>query len=511
MCATIDNVNEEKPGKTPDNTGRGKTLYGTCYYSDSLLDAVQSGLLFFDSDGIVFRINTMARQDLYLPDDAEGHRLVELISTDFRGGDILPELLSRFDVPEIRQVLLPQDTLLCTKDSKAAFFAAGQISRLEQGCFVFSYRNVLNEMTNEYMIKMALSVSKIFPWFYDFEQGKMIIDRRYFDYTGIPTEDNSMTLEAYSERLPPDDRAAMAHAFTLQLNGQHYPYPVPFRLRRGDGTYEWFEGQSTYLGQIKNMPYRIVGICMSTQAHKNIEEALTAAKEKAEQSDRLKSAFLANMSHEIRTPLNAIVGFSNLLTAGDADTCREEAQEYAALISKNCDYLITLVTDILDLSRIETGAMEYCVAEHSLFQILSDIYKKYADRLPAGVKLNLLLPPDDIRITTDALRLRQVIEHLVGNAAKFTAKGHVDLGCTSTDEGEGIRLFISDTGCGIPTDLTEKIFDRFYQIDSFKQGAGLGLSVCKTIIEGMGGRIAVSSRPGKGSRFTVKIPVTPKK
>lgn len=137
----------------------------------------------------------------------------------------------------------------------------------------------------------------------------MIIDRRYFDYTGIPTEDNSMTLEAYSERLHPDDRAAMAHAFTLQLNGQHYPYPVPFRLRRGDGTYEWFEGQSTYLGQIKNMPYRIVGICMSTQAHKNIEEALTAAKEKAEQSDRLKSAFLANMSHEIRTPLNAIVGF----------------------------------------------------------------------------------------------------------------------------------------------------------------------------------------------------------
>ena len=133
MCATIDNVNEEKPGKTPDNTGRGKTLYGTCYYSDSLLDAVQSGLLFFDSDGIVFRINTMARQDLHLPDDAEGHRLVELISTDFRGGDILPELLSRFDVPEIRQVLLPQDTLLCTKDSKAAFFAAAKYPGSNRG------------------------------------------------------------------------------------------------------------------------------------------------------------------------------------------------------------------------------------------------------------------------------------------------------------------------------------------------------------------------------------------
>ena len=511
MCATIDNVNEEKPGKTPDNTGRGKTLYGTCYYSDSLLDAVQSGLLFFDSDGIVFRINTMARQDLHLPDDAEGHRLVELISTDFRGGDILPELLSRFDVPEIRQVLLPQDTLLCTKDSKAAFFAAGQISRLEQGYFVFSYRNVLNEMTNEYMIKMALSVSKIFPWFYDFEQGKMIIDRRYFDYTGIPTEDNSMTLEAYSERLHPDDRAAMAHAFTLQLNGQHYPYPVPFRLRRGDGTYEWFEGQSAYLGQLKNMPYRIIGVCMSTQAHKDIEKALTIAKDKAEQSDRLKSAFLANMSHEIRTPLNAVVGFSNLLARGDADISKEEAEEYAALISKNCDYLLTLVSDILDLSRFEAGSMEFCFTNQPLGQILSDIHEKYANRIPAGIRFNLLVPPHDIRIDTDALRLRQVMEHLVGNALKFTEKGHIDLGYSLTGDGKEVRLFVTDTGCGIPSDMTEKVFDRFYKIDSFKQGAGLGLSVCKTIIEGMGGRIAVSSQPGKGSRFTVRLPMKQQK
>lgn len=244
---------------------------------------------------------------------------------------------------------------------------------------------------------------------------------------------------------------------------------------------------------------------------KEDEIELRKAKDKAEESDRLKSAFLANMSHEIRTPLNAIVGFSNLLAGGDPDISEEEADEYAALISKNCDYLLTLVSDILDLSRFEAGSMEFCFTNQPLGHILSDIHGKYADRIPAGVRFNLLVPPHDIRIDTDALRLRQVMEHLVGNALKFTEKGHIDLGYSLTGDGKEVRLFVTDTGCGIPSDMTEKVFDRFYKIDSFKQGAGLGLSVCKTIIEGMGGRIAVSSQPGKGSRFTVRLPMKQQK
>ena len=244
---------------------------------------------------------------------------------------------------------------------------------------------------------------------------------------------------------------------------------------------------------------------MSTQAFKNIEEALTLAKNRAEQSDKLKSAFLANMSHEIRTPLNAIVGFSNLL-AGEEAIDTAESREYAALINKNCDYLLTLVSDILDLSSIETGAMEFRFAEYSLARMLTDIYEKFAGRMPEGVKFNLLLPPDDVRIDTDVLHLRQVMDHLVGNAVKFTRKGRIDLGCSPSGDGTGVRLFVADTGCGIPADKTGKIFERFYKIDAFKQGAGLGLAVCKTIMEGLGGRIDVTSRPGKGSRFTVKIP-----
>lgn len=478
---------------------------------DSLLNALQTSVIFFDTEGIVFRTNDMALKNLNVTGDIGGRRLTELISIMYHNQNILPGLLSRFADAQTGQVMLPQDVLIVSNEGKATFFAAGSLSRLDCGNFLFSYRNIVDEMTQEYMIKMALSTTRIFPWFYDMERKKMVIDPRYFDYTGIATQDGTMTLEAFSERLHPEDRAAMAHAFSLQLNGEHYPYPVPFRLLRGDNRYEWFEGQSTYLGQVKGMPYRIVGICMSTQAHKDIEQALTDAKDRAEQSDRLKSAFLANMSHEIRTPLNAIVGFSNLLTGGEINPESEDAKEYSALINKNCDHLLSLVSDILDLSRIETGAMEYSFAEYPLNQLLTDIVQNREYNLPEEVKLNLLLPAEEIKIVTDPLRLRQVLEHLVGNAVKFTVKGHIDAGYTLCGDKNSVRLFVADTGRGIPADQTGKIFERFYKADSFMQGAGLGLSLCKTIVEQLGGTITVSSEPGKGSRFAVTLPLAPQK
>lgn len=160
--------------------------------------------------------------------------------------------------------------------------------------------------------------------------------------------------------MHPDDRAMLSEALRMQLSNQEIQDTFSYRLMRGDGTWEWFSAQSMYLSRTGDgSPYRVVGVCQSIQDHKTTEENLRAARDKAQESERLKSAFLANMSHEIRTPLNAIVGFSNLLTGGEIDTGTEEAREYATLINKNCDYLITLVTDILDLSRIETGSMEY--------------------------------------------------------------------------------------------------------------------------------------------------------
>lgn len=477
---------------------------------DNLLDNLQISLIFFDEEGNIYRTNKMARKDLLLAENKKVCKLADLLSIDYRGNDILPELCSRLDIAESGQVPLPRDAFISTKDGNAAFFAAGNFSRLCGNRFLLAFRNIMDEVMQEYMIKMALSTSSIFPWFFDMKKGKMVIDARYFDYTGIPTKDYTMTVEEYIDRLHPEDRAFVSNVFTLHLNGEHYPYPVPFRLRRGDDSYEWFAAQSTYLGQLKNLPFRIVGICMSTQAHKDIEETLIKARDRAEQSDKLKSAFLANMSHEIRTPLNAIVGFSTLLTGGEIDPHSNDAKEYVALISKNCDYLLSLVSDMLDLSRIESGTMEYVLSEYSLNRFFKEIYEKYACRFPADIKLNLQLPSCDIRIITDPLRLGQVVGHLIDNAIKFTTEGQIDMGYTLSGDGRYVRLYISDTGCGIPSGQTSKIFERFYKVDSFVQGAGLGLSLCKIITERLGGQISVSSLLKRGSRFTLKFPLDPR-
>ncbi|WP_418991358.1 ATP-binding protein [Alistipes sp.] len=475
--------------------------------SDQLLDAMQTGVIFFDSDGVVVRTNQLARDDLRIARNPVGSKLAAVISIIYGNKDILPELIARLDEDAAGQIVLPRDVLMRSKIGGVQFFVTGRITRLDGGARLLSFRNVVDELTQEYMLKMALSSTKIFPWFYDMERGVMVIDARYYDYTGIPTRDYTMSMEEFSERIHPEDRAAMAEAFAQQLHGDHYPYPVPFRLLRGDGRYEWFEGQSTYLGQVEGMPYRVVGICMSTQAHKDIEEALTLAKNKAEQSDRLKSAFLANMSHEIRTPLNAIIGFTNLLSDGVVSADSEEGREYVDLINRNSDYLLTLVSDILDLSRIETGAMDFSIEEYSLGQLLTDIHRFNKHRIPEQVEFRMVLPPEELRIETDVQRLRQVLDNLLGNALKFTDKGCIELGYALADDERSVEVFVADTGRGIAEEHVEKIFERFYKVDSFMQGAGLGLPICKTIAEGLGGSITVSSRLGEGSRFSLKLPV----
>lgn len=494
----------------PDEAGKQKK--NSCSreldsVSDNLLNAMLTSIIFFDADGIVFRTNLSAREELHLTDNFVGRNINDLFSIIYQSENILPDLIARLDDSQAEYVTLPCDAFMRSADGSFSFFVSGRITRLSPNEFLFVFRNVVEELTQESLFKMALSSTKIFPWFYDFGRGAMVIDPRYYDYTGIPTRDYTMTLEEFSQRIHPDDRGNMADVFSQQLGGNFYPYPVPFRLLCGDGHYEWFEGQSTYLGQVEGAPYRVVGICMSTQVYKDIEETLTAARDKAEQSDKLKSAFLANMSHEIRTPLNAIVGFSNLLSDGEISADSEEGREFVQLINRNCDYLLALVSEILDLSRIETGIMEYHFVEYSLTQLLSDIHRNFRLRIPEGVSFDLMLPPADAVIETDVSRLRQVLDNLLGNAVKFTNQGRIGLGFKLSEDGEKALLFVEDTGRGISEEQAEKIFDRFYKGDTFVQGVGLGLSICKTITEQMGGAIGVRSHLGEGTSFTLQLPL----
>ena len=225
--------------------------------------------------------------------------------------------------------------------------------------------------------------------------------------------------------------------------------------------------------------------------------------QKAREADMLKSAFLANMSHEIRTPLNAIVGFSNIIADTDDP---EEKREYIDIINKNSDLLLRLITDILDFSKIESGKLDYSLSVVNLKEIFSVQHKIHGLKVPESISFICDLDNlPELKLVTDPRRVTQVISNLISNAAKFTEKGSITL--TYKTIKKKVLVEVIDTGMGISPENKAKIFERFVKVDSFKQGTGLGLTICKTIIEALQGEIGVDSEPGKGSRFWFTLPL----
>ena len=232
------------------------------------------------------------------------------------------------------------------------------------------------------------------------------------------------------------------------------------------------------------------------------EGQLVVAREKAEESDMLKSAFLANMSHEIRTPLNAIVGFSSLMQGEELS--QEERAEYCAIVVNNSEMLLTLLNDILDISSLECGKIRFNYASEDIVQICQHVMMTTAHTRQRGVEGRFACPVGSFMLTTDAHRLSQILINLLTNAAKFTAKGSIRFGYRT--EGSRLRFYVSDTGCGIPPEGQRRIFDRFVKLNSFKQGTGLGLPICKSIVEHLGGEIGVKSEEGRGTTFWFTLP-----
>ena len=244
-----------------------------------------------------------------------------------------------------------------------------------------------------------------------------------------------------------------------------------------------------------------IGISWDITNLQNIEQELIKARIKAEQSDRLKSAFLANMSHEIRTPLNAIVGFSQLLPAAET---AEEKKLYSGIINQNSDILLQLINDILDLSKIEAGTLEYIKRPMNLGEVCRTIYAVHKERVKEGVTLVFDNVDENLFIEGDQNRIMQVITNFLTNASKFTYAGEIRLGFERTDK--NIRVYVKDTGIGIEPEKVDHVFERFVKLNSFAQGTGLGLSICQMIIEKIGGEIGVTSELGKGSTFYFTIP-----
>ena len=228
---------------------------------------------------------------------------------------------------------------------------------------------------------------------------------------------------------------------------------------------------------------------------------LTAAKEKAERSDRFKSSFLANMSHEIRTPLNAIVGFSRIIA--DCDNF-DERREYYSIVEANNERLLGLINEILDLSKIESGIVDFSIGPVNLFDLCKEIHNAHIFRCPQGVELIFEKYEPNLVISSDKNRLFQVYSNLIGNAFKFVSTGSVKFGYSL--ENKLVKFYVTDSGTGIAEDKINKIFDRFVKGENSIQGTGLGLSICKTIIERLGGNISVESTLGIGTTFTFTLP-----
>ena len=478
-------------------------------FARELLDSVPAGFILLTPNGTIKQVNRQAATELGVQkQDIRDKNIREVFSIFHENLNILDKLLSLLQKDE-QEVTLPPDTFIHGTTNAISFLVKGYFKNVtgeeDSNYIIFTFRNVVTELTQEYVLNMALHRTKIFPWSYDIKCNLMIIDPRYFEYLGIPAGDCTLTNEQFAQMVHPADIEGVITALTLTVHGSLIETPVSYRLRRGDGQWEWFEAQSTYLGQGTQTPFRLVGVCMSTQEHKKIEEELTKARDKAQQSDKLKSAFLANMSHEIRTPLNAIVGFSNLLVDGDMSFQKEEIKEFLSLIYLNCEQLLALISDILDLSKIESNTMVFNITEQPLTPLLQNILRAQQINVPQEVELLLDLPATDTIITTDPLRLKQVINNLINNAIKFTSKGAVTLGYKQNND--QVSIFVKDTGSGIDEDKINRIFERFYKGDNFVQGTGLGLAISHTIIEHLKGTITVTSKVGEGSCFTIQHPV----
>ena len=300
----------------------------------------------------------------------------------------------------------------------------------------------------------------------------------------------------------PDDRDLILQFFEEVQKGNADKLSHKIRVFRENGECTWTHVNlfvRKYAPQDKVI--ELISINYDITDLKQIEEMLVNERDRAEASDRLKSAFLANMSHEIRTPLNAIVGFSSLLASAENVV---EKELYNSLISHNNELLLNLINDIIDLSKIEAGYLELHQNWFNLTELLDKCVAEYARLLPSGVELLTSYPEHDALVELDKLRIKQILNNFLSNALKNTIRGYVEV-FYEIDK-HCVRIGVKDTGRGIPQNMLEKIFERFEKVDSFAQGVGLGLSICKSIVDKMNGRIQVYSQLGLGTTFIAELP-----
>ena len=474
------------------------------------MKSIRESVISIDNNKQIFAMNQAALDCLGLKKDIHeyiGADIFSVLNITLRGRDnYLADIFTSLD-KFYHSYQLDKGATIVTSENQSLLIegtvSSSQTMDNYTGCII-SFKDITDEFIKKELHTLAMGDAHVYAWRYNGKKDVFVFEEVFFRETGVyDNGKHTIHSDVFEGMIHPEDYGNWNKQIKHILNRKSDKLTIQIRIYINN-KYEWWAFNVTYINNpALSTSFTLFGLCMSIQTFKETEENLRIAKDKAEESDKLKSIFLSNMSHEIRTPLNAIVGFSNLLTSDD-NFSAEEKSIFVTTINEKCEILLTLINDILDLSRIESGLPfnpEVC----NLTLIIEETLASEKTILSPYVALKKNLPKEPVFINADSLRLRQLIRHLINNSFKFTHDGFIEVGC-SVNQNKNLIFYVEDSGLGISLKEQKKVFERFYKTDNFSQGGGLGLSICKVIVERMGGEISVQSVHGEGSKFTVVLP-----
>lgn len=364
--------------------------------------------------------------------------------------------------------------------------------------------NKINKNNVEY--EFVLKTMRLSTWHIDPETMEIVFDNDFRDKHDTYAPAGGETTSNLGAAMSDQDRQKMFKAIKDLYDGvideAHLEYQI--LLPHSPKKYYWSESYAAVAERdIDGKPKRIVGTSMRIDERKALEEALVEARNRAEESDRLKTAFLANMSHEIRTPLNAIIGFTSLIPDVQDP---EERKSLLDLINENTQKLLRIIDDVVNISKIEAGKEELLLSSFDLNMVIEEIVGIFQMKVHDGVQMVTDFHSESQLMLTDRSRLTEILRALISNAVKFTNNGQITVGYEAPVDGR-ITIFVKDTGKGIAEENQKRIFEKFYKVDEYIPGAGLGLNLCHTMAYSLGGSVTVESKLGEGSTFRLDIPM----
>lgn len=366
-------------------------------------------------------------------------------------------------------------------------------------------KNLSKVKRNTIEYDLVLKAMKLTVWRIDVPTRTITYESDYRDQAGTATLPPGTDVEMFCNTLTPESKARIAASMNDLVEGWKEECQEQYEVQTKKGEKRcWGELFATVdKRDLNGKPLTVVGASMNIDSQKELEQELIDARNQAEESERMKTAFLANISHEIRTPLNAIVGFSDVLPMAHSD---EEHEELVGLIKKNTSHLLRLFEDLVNMSKLEAGGEAAKKARFDLDALLVELSNRFkAQSEEKGITLQIEKPAVVVHPLSDIDRIREILNHYVDNALKFTKEGSVTLGYSLLDNNK-LRIWVRDTGIGIaPEHCSEHLFERFFKIDDFIPGTGLGLSICRNLAQCLGGTVGVESKLGEGSIFWVEI------